>query len=152
MTTQVESSQWVPAAKPPITERGAIGWLYHNLFSSIGNSILTIITAILLYLAISGVIRWILNAFWQPVWVNRKLFAVGPYPTEELSQPLFVLVVLCLLFGLSAGRWGSIMRDIGIGLAAILGVLAIIPIGINTQLWLAGGLVLLILGYIVGLV
>jgi general L-amino acid transport system permease protein len=62
-----------------------------------------------------------------------------------------VLLALCLLFGLSAGRWGSIICDIGIGLAALLGVLAIIPIGINTQLALAAALALLIVGYVIGL-
>jgi general L-amino acid transport system permease protein len=154
MTTQTQAEQrrWVSTEKPPLTERGITGWLYHNLFSNAGNTILTIVTAILLYLAISGVIRWVLNAFWEPIWVNRKLFAVGPYPNDVLGQPLFVLLALSLLFGLSAGRWGSIMRDIGIGLAALLGLLAILPIGINTQLMLAGALGLLIVGYIIGLV
>src|SRR5690606_10197607 len=150
--SQVESTQWESAAKPPITERGIIGWLYHNLFSSIANTILTLITLAVLYLGISGLVRWIANAYWEPVWVNRELFAVGPDPAAALNQPLHVLLALCLLFGLSAGRWGSIMRNIGIGLAALLAVLVVIPIGINTQLMLAGALVLLVLGYIVGLV
>jgi general L-amino acid transport system permease protein len=152
MTTQVEQTQWVPTEKPPITERGVIGWLYHNLFSSVGNSIATIVTLVILYLAISALIRWIANAYWEPLWVNRKLFAVGPYPASELGQPFFVLAALSLLFGLSAGRWGSIMREIGVGLAALLGVLAIVPLGVNTQLMLGGSLLLLILGYIIGLV
>lgn len=151
MATQVEQSRWATPAKPPITERGAIGWLHHNLFSSPGNSLLTIITVVLLYFGLSGLVRWILNAFWTPIWVNRKLFAVGPYPNSELGQPLVVLLVLCLLFGLSAGRWGSLLRDLAIGLAALLALLAIVPIGANTQLALAGGLGLLIVGYVVGL-
>jgi general L-amino acid transport system permease protein len=151
MTTQLDQRLSLPTEKPPITERGAIGWLYHNLFSSIGNSILTIITLIVLYLAISGLVRWIINAFWEPVWLNRKLFAVGPYPQDMLAQPFIVLLTLALLFGISAGRWGSILRDIGIGLAALLAVLAFIPLGINAQLALAGALALLIVGYVVGL-
>ena len=152
MTTQVEQARWARSSKPPVTERGVFGWLYHNLFSSIGNSILTIVTVVLLYWAISGTVRWVMNAFWEPLWVNRKLFAIGPYPSEALAQPFTVLLVLCLLFGLSAGRWGSIIRDVGIGLAALLGVLALIPIGFNTQLALAGALGLLIVGYVIGLV
>jgi general L-amino acid transport system permease protein len=152
MTTQADQNRWASAEKPPVTERGVIGWLYHNLFSSIPNTILTLVTVVLLYLAITGLIRWILNAFWEPVWINRKLFAVGPYPNEALAQPLIVLLAISLLFGFSAGRWGSILRDIAIGLAALLGVLAIIPLGINTQLGLAGALGLLILGYVIGLV
>lgn len=152
MTTQAEKGRWVATEKPPITERGLFGWLYHNLFSSIPNTILTIVTVIALYFAVTGLVRWILNAFWQPIWVNRKLFAVGPYPLEAMGQPIIVLLGLSLLLGLSAGRWGSIMRDLGIGLAALLGLLAIIPFGITTQLVLAGALGLLIAGYIIGLV
>ncbi|MCC6454987.1 MAG: amino acid ABC transporter permease [Caldilineaceae bacterium] len=151
MTTQIEQTRWTPPAKPPVVERGVIGWLHHNLFSSIGNSVLTIITLIVLYFGLTALLRWILNAYWLPIWENRKLFAVGPYPTLELQQPLIVLLGLCLLFGLSAGRWGSMLRDIAIGLAALLGLLALIPIGMNTQLMLAGGLGLLILGYVLGL-
>ena len=150
MTTEINHGARRPSAPPPVTERGVIGWLYHNLFSSIGNSILTIVTVILLYLAVTSLGSWIANAFWEPIWANRKLFAVGPYSDSGLGQPMTVLLVLSLLFGLSAGRWGSIMRDIGIGLGALLGVLAIIPIGSAAQLLLAGGLGLLIAGYFIG--
>ena len=151
MTSQVEQSQWAPVEKPPLTERGVIGWLYHNLFSTIGNSILTLVTLAVLYFAVTGLIGWVFNAYWEPVWANRKLFATGPYPNSELFQPYTVLLVLCLLFGLSAGSWGSIMRDIGIGLGALLATLALIPIGVNTQIALGGSLGLLIVGYVIGL-
>jgi general L-amino acid transport system permease protein len=152
MTTQIEQSHWVAPAKPPVVERGVLGWLRHNLFSSLGNSILTIVTLLLLYFGLTGLVRWILNAFWLPIWENRKLFAVGPYPNSELMQPVIVLLFVCLLFGLSAGRWGSLLRDLAIGLGVLLALLAITPIGVNTQLTLAGALGILILGYVVGLV
>jgi general L-amino acid transport system permease protein len=151
MTTQIDQSRWVAPTKPPITESGPLGWLRHNLFSSVGNSILTIVTLILLYFGLTELIRWLFNAYWEPIWVNRKLFATGSYPPEALGQSITILLLLCLLFGLSAGRWGSLLRDLAIGLAALLAVLAIIPLGINAQIALAGGLGLLIIGYIVGL-
>ena len=150
MTTHADQLQRRTDDKPPVTERGVIGWLYHNLFNSIGNSVLTIVTVVVLYLAVTALTRWVANAFWEPIWANRKLFAIGPYPDSGIGQPTIVLLVLCLLFGLSAGRWGSIIRDIAIGLAALLGVLAIIPIGVGAQLLLAGGLGLLIVGYLIG--
>jgi general L-amino acid transport system permease protein len=150
MTTQADQSRWMAPAKPPIANSGPLGWLRKNLFSNVGNSILTLVTLGLLYLGLSSLIRWILNGFWVPIWENRKLFAVGPYPTTELVQPIIVLLTLCLLFGLSAGRWGSLLRDIAIGLAALLAILALLPIGINTQIALAIGVGLLILGYAIG--
>jgi hypothetical protein len=48
-----------------------------------------------------------------------------------------VLLMVSLLFGLSAGRWGSIMRNLGIGLGALLLALAIIPIGLQAQMVMA---------------
>lgn len=139
------------SAKPPVTEVGPLGWLHANLFSSIGNSILTLVTLLAIYFGGTGLIRWLMNAYWLPVWQNRKLFAVGPYPSAQLIQPLIVLLVLAFLFGVSAGKWGSLLRSLSIGLAALLATLAILPIGIVTQMYLGGALALLIVGYVLAL-
>ncbi len=153
--TNPEAGAWVnpnhpsPPRKAPITEVGMVGWLRTNLFSTVGNTILTLISLATIYFLVVGLGRWIFfEAFWTPVWVNAKLFATGVYPTANLFQPAIVLAVISLLFGLSAGQWGSIMRTVAVGLAALLLVLAILPLGLNAQLTLAGSLVLLILGYI----
>ena len=157
MSSQVESTVWVnvnpprPAGKPPASQVGVLGWLRKNLFSSIGNSILTVVTLVVLYVVITGIARWVINAFWTPVWVNRKVFAVGAYPTEQLWQPAVVLMVVCVLVGLSAGHWGSLLRNLGVGLGALLATLVIIPIGFQAQLVMAAALMLLIVGYVIGL-
>ncbi len=157
MASQMDSTIWVntsppkPAGKPPATQVGALGWLRKNLFSSIGNSLLTIVTLLVTYFVISGIVRWVVNAYWTPVWVNRKVFAVGPYPTEQLWQPAIVLLVVCFLFGLSAGHWGSLLRNLGVGLGALLATLTIIPIGLSAQMVMAAALILLVIGYVIGL-
>lgn len=153
--TNSEAGVWVntkppsPPRKAPATQVGLLGWLRKNLFSSVGNSILTVVSLALIYFLVTGLGRWIfLEAFWTPVWVNAKLFSTGTYPIANLFQPAIVLALISLLFGLSAGQWGSIMRSVSVGLAALLLVLAILPLGMRTQLTLAGCLALLILGYI----
>lgn len=155
MATELQETSWAksaaPPPKPPVTAVGPVGWLRANLFSSVGNSLLTLFTLAAIYFGGVALVRWILNAFWTPVWENRKLFAVGPYPNDELLRPLIVLLVLTLLFGVSAGRWGSLMRSLAIGLGALLATLAILPIGATTQLFLGGALALLIGGYVAGL-
>ncbi len=157
MATDIRPTSWVntnhpaPAQKPPASEVGVVGWLRANLFSSIGNTILTLATFVALYFVVNGLVQWALNAFWQPIWDNRKLFAVGPFPVAQMWQPAAVLLMVSALFGLSAGRWGSIMRNLGIGLAALLLFLAIIPIGMIAQQVMAASLALLLLGYVVGL-
>ena len=157
MTTDIQSGSWVnpnppaPAQKPPPNEVGALGWLRSNLFSSVLNSIVTLLTAVFLYFVLTALIRWIINAFWEPIWANRVLFAVGIYPVDQLWQPALVLLGVTLLFGLSAGQWGSIMHSLAIGLGAMLGVLAIIPFGLQAQAVFAGALALLVAGYLAGL-
>jgi general L-amino acid transport system permease protein len=157
MATEVQSGHWVnpnppaPEQKPPGSEVGVLGWLHANLFSSLWNGILTILTLALTIYVVNGFVRWVINAYWTPVWENRKLFAVGPYPAEQLWQPAAVLLVTCLLFGLSAGRWGSILRSLAIGLGALLGVLALIPLGTQAQIVMGVGVALVVLGYVVGL-
>ncbi len=156
MATDLQPTTWVntnhpaPAQKPPASEVGALGWLRANLFSGIGNSILTIVTLVGLYLVVTGVARWAINAFWEPIWVNRKVFAVGLYPVEQMWQPAAVLLMVSLLFGLSAGRWGNIMRNLGVGLGALLVLLAIVPIGIQAQIVMGSSLALLLGGYALG--
>lgn len=157
MTTDIQSGSWVnpnppaPAKKPPPSEVGVLGWLRANLFSSVLNSIVTLLTAVFLYFALTALIGWIVTAFWEPIWANRVLFAVGTYPVAQLWQPALVLLGITLLFGLSAGRWGSIMRSLAIGLGALLGVLAVIPFGLQAQAIFAGALALMVAGYLAGL-
>ena len=99
MATDLQPTTWVntnhpaPARKPPASEVGVLGWLRANLFSGIGNSILTIVTLIALYFIVTGLARWAINAFWEPIWVNRKVFAVGLYPAEQMWQPAAVLLM-----------------------------------------------------------
>jgi general L-amino acid transport system permease protein len=146
----VNTAHPTPARKPPVSQVGVIGWLRVNLFSSIGNTILTIVSLFVLYVVVTNVVQWIINAYWEPVWVNRKLFAVGLYPADQLWQPALVMWMVSLLFGLSAGRWGSIMRNLAVGLGGLLAVLAIIPLGMQAQAAMAISLAILVAGYIVG--
>lgn len=157
MTTDMVPGNWVnpnppaPAQKPPRSEVGVLGWLHANLFSSVLNSIVTLLTILFLYFVLSGLFRWVLTAYWEPIWANRRLFAVGTYPIAQIWQPAAVLLGVTLLFGLSAGRWGSIMRSLATGLGALLGVLAVIPFGVQAQAVFAGAVALLVLGYLAGL-
>jgi len=153
MATEIRKTALTPQAptKPPPTSVGVLGWLHHNLFSNVGNSILTVVTLTALIFALSGLAQWLVHAYWSPVWENLKIFAVGPYPGNQTGRPLSLLLLTSLLFGLSAGRWGSLMRDVGVGLAALLALLVIIPIGLRTQLALGVALALLIGGYVLAL-
>lgn len=127
-----------------------LGWLRVNLFSSIGNTLLTLLTAVAIYTLVPKIIVWVADANWFPVWANRKLLAVGGYPAERLMQPMLILMLLSFLFGVSGGRWGSIVRNVGIGLGVILLLWTVAPTGSWVQVRMGIALALLVVGYLIG--
>ena len=50
----------VQALPPPASEVGILGWMRKNLFSSIPNTIMTLIGLYLLYLIVPGTLGWTL--------------------------------------------------------------------------------------------
>ena len=54
-----------PERKPPVDNSGIAGWAKQNLFSSPFNTILTLISACVLYLTIPNLVNWaIIDASW----------------------------------------------------------------------------------------
>ncbi len=52
--------------RPPRSEIGVLGWLRHNLFSSWGNAILTLVALYLVWRLLEGIVSWgIINAVWS---------------------------------------------------------------------------------------
>ena len=47
-----------PDLPPPLLVAGPVAWLKRNFFSSIGNTILTFLAVVLLYLILPGLINW----------------------------------------------------------------------------------------------
>ena len=56
-----------PVLPPPRRAAGAVAWLRGSLFSSIGNTILTLIGVALLILVVPPIVRW---AFIDAVWTG----------------------------------------------------------------------------------
>ncbi len=56
--------------KPPTTSVGAIGWIKANLFNSLFNSILTLLTLLLLWKIIPPFVNW---AFIDSMWWSTAL-------------------------------------------------------------------------------
>lgn len=71
MSSQHESSavfvrkEMVPASPPPASTTGAIGWVRENLFSSITNSILTVIGLLTVGFVLMHLLPWLFNSVWS---------------------------------------------------------------------------------------
>src|SRR2546421_923253 len=65
-----------PVLAPPPGETGVVGWLRRNLFSSVTNTILTLLAIALLVWVLPPIIRW---AFVDAVWTGKDRDAcLGP--------------------------------------------------------------------------
>ncbi|GAB4504696.1 MAG: hypothetical protein Fur0043_16900 [Anaerolineales bacterium] len=87
--------------KPPVTSLGVLGWLRANLFSNWFNSLLTILSLILIYLLGRSLIIWsIREANWSAVTHNLGVLTWGRYPETEvwrLGVSLMLVILMSLL-------------------------------------------------------
>ena len=121
--------------RPP-SSPGLIKWLKKNLFSTWYNALLTFVAAAFVYFILKGVLTWVLvTANWAPVTNSLKLFAVGQYPNEELWRLGAILFMVSFLMGISWGVWGGIIRTFALALAVALGVIALLPVGLEGLGW-----------------
>lgn len=58
-------NQMLPPEAPPLTERGLVKWLRENLFSSVLNSVLTLLGLVFVIYAVATALPWFLNGVWN---------------------------------------------------------------------------------------
>ena len=58
-------TEMLPEQEPPSGETGLIKWMRANLFSSITNSILTLLALFFVYRALSGLLPWMFQSSWN---------------------------------------------------------------------------------------
>jgi general L-amino acid transport system permease protein len=143
---------------------GPVDWLRRNLFSSLGNTLLTVIVLAFLALTIPPFLRWAVTdasiagatraacsgdgACWTFIKVRLPTFFYGHYPPAETWR-IDAVVILLIAFGIPVmrdhvrrrGLWVSLLLTVFPVLAAILliGGLPGLPY-VDTNLW--GGLML----------
>lgn len=110
MTDATVTSSEAPVIKPPRAVVGPVAWVRDNLFSSIGNSILTIVGLLCIYFAFSGLVKFALvdatwvakdgadcakndGACWPFVFAKFGQFMYGTYPFELRWRPKLVYLL-----------------------------------------------------------
>ena len=140
---------------PPPGVTGARGWIRRNLFSSPANTLLTVVTGVVVLTVTLSVVRWVFfDASWEQVWANQRLFAVFRYPADLLWRPAAVVAVMMLLVGTmaGAGRRNEILRGLFWSLVGFLGVVTLVALAFWPSarwLWI-GILAASLLGYALG--
>jgi general L-amino acid transport system permease protein len=166
-------TQELPVAlepRPPATS-GLFGWLRANLFSSVLNSVLTMLAVGFLAVTVPPIIRW---AFIDAVWtapnsracrgagacwafIHEKLRFIffGTFPYEQQWRPLLAVVIFVALILASCDRrlWGRRLAAIWTAGLAIVGILmwgGTLGLSyVNSELW--GGLPLTLILAVIGM-
>lgn len=103
-----------PALPPPTERYTVLGWMHKNLFSTWYNTLLTIISLLLIYALLRPFLNWLLNvANWEVVQVNLRLLMVGQYPQAQIERVWLCVYLLAAITGLSWGVWVRGRRVVG---------------------------------------
>ena len=134
--------------KPPATSIGVLGWLRKNLFSSVPNSLLTIIALWLIYNSAVGLWGFVTTARWEVVAVNLRLFMIGRYTLDQVWRVQVSLAIFSFLLGASWRAWGGIMQQIGVAILVLFVLLVLLPFENSSRLVLAANAALIGLGFL----
>lgn len=141
------------ADRPPASAATpARRWIRENLFSSVSNTLQTIVFGLILV----GLLRWILGQVfseesdWTSVATNLRLLMTYNYPSAQIVRIWVAAAMLFVMLGVSIGAWGvdpgASLRGIGrtvlttgaVALVVRLLAPATIPGGIATGLVVVG--------------
>lgn len=145
MTTTTPQS-----STPPIQQIGAWEWAKKNLFSSWFNTLLTIVTVLLITWITTSLFTWaVTQAEWGVLRDNFRLLLIGRYPVQALWQ---IWLGLGIMVGLGGFTWGVLARNARlfdrqslIGLGAVAATVVILLALLTEPLFIAISLVLLVL-------
>jgi general L-amino acid transport system permease protein len=116
----MEQAVQAEEVRPPVTQIGVIGWVRHNLFNGVFNSILTIVTLFFLWKVVPPLVRWAFidsawhttgqacrqaaGACWSVISMNYRFILFGFYPYEQQWRPFLAMMILFGLLFYSRNR------------------------------------------------
>ncbi|MCG8352724.1 MAG: amino acid ABC transporter permease [Chloroflexales bacterium] len=135
------------AVERPREQFNIVKWLRTNLFNTWFNTLLTLVSLVLLYVVLRPLLNWIFSdANWQVVTANLRVFMVGTFPVEQLWRIWLCVGLAATLLGLSWGVWPNVLRGIALIYASVLIFLALLPFSVPSRLILAACGVVIFVG------
>jgi general L-amino acid transport system permease protein len=116
-------TEFRPPEPPPQGQTGAVKWVMDNLFSSVTNVILTLLSVYLIWLALASLIPWLWNSVWFAESLTECRAIRDATVGAEASSGCFAVITerwTQLLFGFypSNGYWRPILSLVLFLLAA----------------------------------
>ncbi|WP_332447124.1 amino acid ABC transporter permease [Sphaerochaeta sp.] len=104
-------------------------WMHTNLFSTIGNTLLTALSVLLLYEFFAKAFIPLFSWDWTVIKANLKLILTGSYPISELWRVWVCLGYATFFFGCSFGMTAKRPQKVLYGIALFLAALSFLPFG-----------------------
>ncbi len=121
------------AYRAPVSKR--LVWARANLFNSKGNSLISIGALVAGLVAAILIGKFVLfDANWGLVALNRKLFFVGSYPSEDTFRIWIAVFLAAVLASVSYGIWAGRLRPFFIFVAVIAVVVLALGLGTDTYI------------------
>ena len=64
-------TEMLAESAPPAREAGAVKWIRENLFSSIPNALMTIVSLYVIYVVLAAILPWMINGIWDAGSLNE---------------------------------------------------------------------------------
>lgn len=127
--------------KAPVIRIGAVQWMRKNLFNGVFNSLLTVVTLLLLYKIVPPFVQWaFIDSFWTSTaeqcragsgacWsiipANLRFIIFGFYPYELHWRPFLAMLLLVglLLYSKNRDHWRRSLLWMWIGGIVVMGAL-----------------------------
>ena len=132
------------AMLPPRSEVGLIGWLHANLFSTWYNAALTIVSGLVLLLALWFGLKWVLvEADWTVIARLGGRFIIARYNTESACpgqdcfwRPQVAHLMVTVLLGAAWGlKSNAVARTVACLAAGVSAAFAFLPYSLETMGW-----------------
>ena len=107
MTDPMVNDPQLSEAAPEKPSAGAVRWAREHLFSSVFNSILTVIMLAIIVILVRGFLGYAFaeDRLWNVIPRNMKLYWTEAYPLAEMARTWVSLGVVMVLTGLSLAIW-----------------------------------------------
>jgi general L-amino acid transport system permease protein len=121
-----------PRRAAPLLVVGPLAWIRKNLFSSVFDTILTLVFAALVAAGVTSLVRWsIMEANWFVITRNLRLFMLGSFEPEFQWRVEIAVLVTAFVIGFSIAAWVRLNRYVIALLVILVAVIVIAPPVIN---------------------
>lgn len=107
----IDAPVFEEAASQVEQARGPMDWARKNLFNTWYNTLLTLALVAVALWTVQALVRWLLDADFEIIRVNLRLFMIGAFPADMLWRPWVSTYLISVLIGIVGGSLSAGARD-----------------------------------------